>query len=342
MGVRKVIFALLIAAVATAAFARHRSAPSTPAVEVSGVIKSLTTSQLVLTTKNGDVTITITKDTIFRSGDMAIAPTDLKNGDRVEVKVVRNGNDLDATVVKLEAQEQEKPEFLEISGVIKTASPTEIVVTNARGQDVTVEITKDTVIRKNGQAATAADLAKDQRVEIKAVQSGTTTNAVLVTIEQQEQQKPQFLELNGTIKTPGTTEIVVTNSRQQDTTIGITKDTVIRKNDQPATAADLKTGDRVEVKALVNGTTTTAVFIDDETEAPEQEDAEVSGNVSAVGTNSITVNGTTVNVDANTRIRKDDKTIALGDIKTGDSVKAEGVRVDAHTILARDIEVKSR
>jgi hypothetical protein len=50
-------------------------------------------------------------------------------------------------------------------------------------------------------------------------------------------------------------------------------------------------------------------------------------------------NAYTVNVDSNTRIRKQGKDISLSDVKVGDFVQAEGSRVDATTLLASEIQV---
>jgi hypothetical protein len=336
---RAVTIFVLMLAFSSTLYARHRSAPTVPATEIEGVIKNVSATQIVVTDSHtNDVTVNITKDTIFNSGDVPITAADLAVGDHVEIKAAMVGNALNALVVK------DEKEVLEIVGVIKSVSPTELVITDAQQHDTTVELTDHTIIRHGDQMLTAGNLVVGEQVEVKAVQAGTMINALIVKVEQNE---PDLLEINGTIKSASATEIVVTDAQQHDTKIEITDATIIRKDGHTAAASDLKMGDRVEVKAMVNGTTTTAVMINDEAEAQEEpaEDVEVSGTVSATGSNSITVttrNGdVVVNVDANTRIRKDDQQIGVADIKTGDQVKAEGTRVDSHTILAREIEVES-
>jgi hypothetical protein len=47
-----------------------------------------------------------------------------------------------------------------------------------------------------------------------------------------------------------------------------------------------------------------------------------------------------VQVDANTIIRKQGAIVHLADIKVGDGVNTMGTRVDDHTLLARQIEVR--
>jgi uncharacterized protein DUF5666 len=127
-------------------------------------------------------------------------------------------------------------------------------------------------------------------------------------------------------------------------TFAIDNHTIILKNGRPAATTDLAVGDRVEVKAMTMGTTSTAVMINDETEQ-ENEDVEVAGSVKATGANQITVTtrsgDVVVKTDSNTRIRKDDRSIGLTDIHVGDQVEAKGTRVDSTTILATEIEVRS-
>jgi hypothetical protein len=313
-----------------------------PSMEVEGVIKTISTTQIVVTVDaNHDVTVAITPDTIFRKDDMAIAPTDLRVGDSVEVKAVMKDNVLTATLIRLETQQNERPELVEIIGVIKSVSSTQLVVTDAHNTDVTVKITADTMIRKGGHAATTADLAIGDRVEVKAMVSAGVNTAVSINAEGAH---PEFIEINGVIKSVSSTQMVVTDAHNTDVTVKITADTMIRKGDHAATTADLAVGDRVEVLATVSAGVNTAVAIRAEGAQQHQQEAEVRGSVTAVGTNQITVHGrnsdVVVKTDANTKIRRDDQTITLGDIHVGDSVEAQGTRVDATTILARAIDVQ--
>jgi hypothetical protein len=322
--------------------ARHRSTPSVQLVEIEGTIKSVSPTEIVVTDNNNhDVTVAITPDTIFRSGDMAIAPADLKKDQRVEIKAVRNNDALNAVLVRVEDNEPQEPEAVEINGTIKSVSATKIVVTDARGTDIPIVIDSHTMIFKGNNSATTGDLAIGDRVEVRATKSGTTLTAVLIRAENAE---PELLEVHGKIKSVSATELVVTDRQANDVTFKIDSHTLIRKGGHAAAVTDLAVGDMVEVKATVSGTTKTAVMIDAEAaEPPQNQEVEVEGSVTAVGTNQLTVHtaggDVTVKTDTNTRIRKNDQTIALGDIHTGDVVQAEGTRVDDHTMLARQIEV---
>jgi hypothetical protein len=63
--------------------------------------------------------------------------------------------------------------------------------------------------------------------------------------------------------------------------------------------------------------------------------------VDSVGANGLRVAGRDVVVDASTRIRdRDDKAIALSDIKAGDVVEVEGVAGPGGSVLARKIRLE--
>lgn len=159
-------------------------------------------------------------------------------------------------------------------------------------------------------------------------------------------------QVEGTVVTASATSITIHDEHGKDVTLAITKDTIIRKGRTNVAAADLAKGTRVHAKALTIKGTATAVEIivqDDATEPPAPNPAEhtltANGPVTAVGASSITVNSedhgsVTVNVDDKTIIRKQGAIIKLSDIKVADEVNTMGTRVDDHTELARQIEVR--
>jgi len=339
------ILVVILSLVAPSLFARRHSARTSMTVEIEGVITTVSSAEIDLKNERGqNVSVMITPDTIFRSGDMAITPADLNAGDRVEIQATQVNDVLNAVVVRLDREEQQ-PQTAEIEGVLTSIGMSEIVVTDAQMTDTTVEIDANTMIFIGGQPATLADLVTGQRVEVEATVSGTTTTAVIIHAEVPEMEQPEA-EVQGAVSAVGTDSITVTTSGQGDVTVTVDANTRIRKDGQTIAIGDIQTGDAVEAKGTrVDAQTILASEITVESQT-ETEEAEVQGTVSAVGTDSITVTTSgqgdvTVNVDANTRIRKDDRTIAIGDIQKGDSVEAKGTRVDDHTILASEIEVRT-
>src|SRR5262249_7941520 len=153
------------------------------------------------------------------------------------------------------------------------------------------------------------------------------------------------VEFNGTVEsiTPPTLTVsgrpVVTNA-----------DTKIKRSGNPITLADLKVGDQVEVEGTqqADGSVLASKikFEDDdnqdenenenENENPnpspkpspspnQQKEVEFTGAINSVTPPTLVVAGRPVTTDGSTRIRRDDHTVPLSDLKPGEKVEVEGV-----------------
>ncbi len=237
---------------------------------------------------------------------------------------------------------------LQVEGLIVSVNSTQIVVHDEHGNDVTMVINTDTIIRKGDQALTPAGLNVGDRVHVKASVSGNTKTALLIILQNPDDGE-QSLEVEGLIVSVNSTQIVVHDSHGNDVTMVIDGDTIIRKGDQALTPSGLNVGDRVHVKASVSGNTKTAILIILQNPADDGGDQgsqtmTANGTVTAAGS-SLTVSteahgDVVVNVDGSTIIKKQDASITISDIHLGDEVNCMGTRVDDHTLLAQQIEVR--
>ncbi len=156
-----------------------------------------------------------------------------------------------------------------------------------------------------------------------------------------------LLQIEGLITAVSATEITVHDSHDQDVTAKITADTVIRKGDQTLQPTDLNVGDRVHVQATVSNDVKTAVLIILQNPDDDQggETMTANGLVTAAGGSQLTVStvphgDVVVKVDSSPVIRKQGDQITIADIHMGDQVNCMGKRIDDHTLLARQIEVR--
>lgn len=238
----------------------------------------------------------------------------------------------------------------QIEGTITAASATSITVHDSHGNDVVVQITDKTLIRKGGTALTAADLRTGMRVHVAAIDSANNTKTAVLVIVQDENDDHgnagQIMTANGTVKSVGSDSLVVTTVPKGDITVKVDGNTIIRKQGAIITLAGIKAGD---------GVNTMGQRIDDHTllarqievrgnDRNEPEEMAAAGTVKSVGSDNLVVTthdkgDVTVKVDAGTVIRRDGTTIHLADVKPGDFAAAEGQKVDDHTLLARAIEV---
>lgn len=238
----------------------------------------------------------------------------------------------------------------QIEGLITAASATSLTVHDSHGNDDVLQITDKTVIRKGDTMLKPADLAVGMRVHVAAADK----TAMLI-IVQDEKSEPgdeppggnATMTANGTVKSVGSDNLVVTTVPNGDVKVKVDGNTIIRKQGAIIKLADIKVGD---------GVNTMGQRVDDHTELARQievrgdgndnepEEMSAEGTVKSVGSGSLVVTtqahgDVTVKTDANTRISKEGKTIQLADVKVGDGVSAEGQKIDATTLLARAIEV---
>lgn len=146
-------------------------------------------------------------------------------------------------------------------------------------------------------------------------------------------------------------EISATSIKVNDVTFTIDGDTIIRKGKATLTPADIAVNDRVHVKA-----TAERVAFEIKLQNPDAYPTETgsgsqtmtaNGLVTSAGTTELTVltqphGEVTVQVNADTIIKKQGVRITAADIKAGDEINSMGTRVDDHTLLARQIEVRGK
>lgn len=306
--------------------------------------------------------------TLSEDGKFAFAnvPEDARlhftRGDGIDatLKMAGTGSaviELSATSASAARRRAAPPPLLQLEGIIKTASATEIVIDDASRGETTVKLTDTTVIRHGNDTFTADQLKAGWQVHVKAMQSGDDKVAVEIMVQRMGEDEgdddgdgdPSTATANGYVTSLGADEMVVHRPNGTDVTVKVTATTEIKEYGQPITFADIKVGAHVECRGKrIDDHTIEAVQIEVEENGHNPDDGPpitVNGSVKSVGASQLTVTAqqggdVVVKTDASTRIRKQGKTISLSDVKAGDRVTAHGTRVDATTILATEIEVK--
>lgn len=151
---------------------------------------------------------------------------------------------------------------IELEGLITAISDTSITVMDAsRKTDVTAAIVDSTRIRKGNRTLTPADLAVGDRVHVTASPNEDGTyNAIEIKLqdadddeEPGDDDEPFKRELEGPVIAIDAASITVMDASTGEQTAAITADTVIRKGKTSLTVEDIKPGDRVHVKAKIEG-----------------------------------------------------------------------------------------
>ena len=219
-----------------------------------GVVKSVGTDSLVVTTASGDVTVNVDGHTIIRSGAKALTLADIKAGDLVEAEGTKiDDHTLLAKLVQVENENENEHEAA-ISGVVKSAGKSSLVVTTSKG-DVTVNVDGATKITKQGKAITLADVAVGDHVEAEGTLADPQTLNATKIQDETENENENEAEIEGTVKSVGTSSLVVTTSKG-DVTVNVDSHTEIRRDGAHLALSDIKAGNRVEAEGTMTGATT--------------------------------------------------------------------------------------
>jgi Cu/Ag efflux protein CusF len=235
------------------------------------------------------------------------------------------------------------PPWIQFEGTIKSVGAGSFVLTAEHVGDVTITVDDKTSITQGHTALKLSDLKQGEQVHVQAVKNGTDTVAVRVMVQDDNENEPPdehgtTMTAEGTVTATASGQITVHTEDHGDVVVQIDSSTIIRRQGQTLTPTDIKVGDEVNARGTkVDDHTLKATQI--EVRGIDQ-NQEVHGTVTKVGTSSITVAGVTINADSSTVIKKRGQTIQLSDIKVGDRVEAEGTRVDENTLLARQITVE--
>ncbi|HYC60737.1 MAG TPA: DUF5666 domain-containing protein [Thermoanaerobaculia bacterium] len=163
------------------------------------------------------------------------------------------------------------PALRQFEGIVVTASATELVIDDSKGQQQTFVLNATTDIRKGDKPVLAADVRPGWRVHVKAsIADDGAQTAVRVIVqntnddedEDDGENGPKVGQYEGLVVNASATELVINDSKGQQQTFVVNAETDIRKGNTPVLAADIQPGWRVHVKATSgNDGTKTAVRV---------------------------------------------------------------------------------
>lgn len=239
--------------------ARHRAAPTAPVAEYEGVIKSVGTGTITVTTSHKtDVDFQITDTTLIRHGDTTVDASTLAAGDQVHVKATSaNGVNTAVLVIVQQPDSSDGPDaglsIVTANGTVTKVGADSIDVHRANGTDATVKVTDGTVIRKHGQAIHLADIKVGDHVEaVGTAVDATTVAALQIEVEDGNPSESHKAEVSGTVTGTGTSSLTVSNTY----TVNVDSNTRIRKSGKEISLGDVKVGDFVQAEGTrVDATT---------------------------------------------------------------------------------------
>ena len=223
---------------------------------------------------------------------------------------------------------------LELNGKITARTTNSITV---KGTEVFVD-TNTIIFTQFHAALSFADLKVGDSVLVKATQAiGGQLTAVAIIVKTENTR--QEIELEGKIQA-----ITETSIKVQDTVFFVDSSTIILSHQKTVlNFGDLKVGDEVEVRGFLRQDSTyLALYIRVENEEFEQRELEIEGAISAIASNSITVNMVTFKVDSSTVIyAHEGGVLNFSDLKVGDQVEVKAILLSDSTYKAVRIKLEN-
>ena len=146
------------------------------------------------------------------------------------------------------------------------------------------------------------------------------------------------VEIEGTVGAVGASSVTVSGH-----VLLVNADTKIKRDDRTIALADLKMGDKVEVDAVTEADGSllaTRIKVEDNDDNDNDNEVDFKGTIESITAPNLMVSGRKVVTNGSTRIRSDDKTITLGDLKAGEKVEVEGTTQTDGSVLASKIKVE--
>lgn len=312
-------------------------------VHVRGTITAVSASLITVHTTSGDVVVALTSSTLIRMQGKVTNASMLIIGSRVEVEAVRRPDQsLAAVTITIELANS----LSEIEGAVTEVGNDHIKVHTKSGDDITIAVNADTIIRANDHLAGLTDIKVGNRVNVNArVNADGTRTALRIEIENDHGSgnDPHSVDVTGVIASISSGAISVTMSGGA-VTVKISSTTTIRRGNTTLAASDLKVGNQVEVNGALNADgsiAATSINVEDTSGNNDQhEQIDFSGTVSAVSSTSLTVGTKTAALNSSTVVKKGDHTASIADIKAGQHVQVKADRDSAGHLTATLVKIE--
>lgn len=297
-------------------------------IELSGKISAVTSNSL---TVNGTQFFVDANTIISTQLNTKLSFADLKVGDSVFVKATQSiGGQLTAVIIIVKPEN--KRQEIELEGKIQVITSNSIKVL-----DIEFFVDSATIIVAHRKGLLLfTDLKVGDEVNVRGfMREDSTYLAMYIKVENEDYEQKE-LEIEGTISSVLSSSIVVNGI-----TFTVDSATVIFSHQGTLLSfAELKVGDLVEVKALLQSDSSNRAIKIELKHNESEKRLEVAGLIEAVNTDNITLGGYTIYVNSQTKIyNKMRQSLSFADLKVGTFVVVEAY-LQGTTYLASLIKVR--
>jgi len=307
--------------------ARQIEVHAAPAVSaVAGKVTAVTASSLTIAPEEGSpVTLGTDAATKIVVDGAAAKLSAIAVGDQARALY-------DSTTLVAAAIEAESPhhELAEITGQVTAVTASSLTIAPAEGSPVTLGTKASTVVILDGAPSSLSAIAVGDKA--RALYDSTTLVAAAIEAESPHH---ELAEIEGQVTAVTASSLTIAPEEGAPVTLGMDASTVVILDGAPSTLSAIAVGD--QARALYDATTLIAIAI--QAQSPHHQLAEVGGQVTAVGSSSITITpeeppgaaAVTLGTGPATLIFLDGSVSSLSAIAVGDGARA---LYDSSTMIA--------
>jgi Cu/Ag efflux protein CusF len=317
-------------------------------VHIRGIISAASTTSITVKTTSGDVVVGVTTSTLIRMQGKVVNVSALVVGSRVEVEAVQKA---DKSLVAISIDVESPTSLAKVEGTVTAVAADHLTVHTKSGDNITVGVNADTIIRAHDQRIGLSDIKTGDHVYVDArVNADGTFTALRIEVQNQHDggNDNHTVDLTGLIASISSGSISVT-AGGKTVVVKISSTTIIRRGSTTLSPADLKVGNPVEVKGQLNtdgSVAATLIQVADTGTNHPPEPVSISGTVTAVSATSLTVtaegHSVTVALTSSTVVKNGDHTGSLSDLKTGQHVEVTANRQTDGSLVATQVRIDGR
>jgi riboflavin synthase alpha subunit len=290
--------------------------PGDGRVSLVGTLDVIDGSKLTV----GGLGITLSSNTEIFRGETKIDPSALKLGDRLLVRgQVQSDQSIAASVIRVLVAEDEEQAF-HVTGAVTAISLEQQTFTI--GETVIAVDAQTKFDGRLGAAASLADLRIGDKVDAEAVKraDGSLLAKGVHSFRPPPPPSPSVMA-QGPIEALGTSSVTVAGTQ-----FPVTAQTIIHHGAAAVPFSELKLGQSVVVKGapVADGSLVAETIEVVLVPMPLPKLLTVKGAIGAIGSDSVTVLGIRLQVDAHTLILRGDTVVPLSNLRVGEAAQVSG------------------
>jgi hypothetical protein len=206
-----------------------------------GTVTSVSANTISLHANNGtDYVVATTNAKLVRRYGAAMLIGDIQAGDMLQIRGTVNGNNFDAILIRNLSLQAKNGAFV---GTVGTTGASSFILQSKNRGSQTINFNSDTVFKKEGKPATAADVTSGATVHVSGVwdrtNSNVTAKSVYILLK--------AIHFSGTLSAKTDTTLTIASKEGTTYLVDISKARLVRQHNGKSVIGEFNVGDKMQV-----------------------------------------------------------------------------------------------